>query len=143
MSALWDARHALDELGRRSAAPELVRAAKNIASMAETLDANPGLPTLRALQERLQAEQASVEGVFATYDRRLNEQVHQSIEDSIAGTQIVVAVSIATLLVTIWCIFRMIHYLSQPLALAVSIADRIAAGEAVDEKDFNLRIDRG
>ena len=143
LSALWDARHALDELGRRSQAPDLLESAKQLTVMAEALEANPGLRTLRTLQEPLQTEQAKLQGVVADYDRRLNDQVHGSIHQSVTSTQIVVCVSIATLLLTIWCVFRMIHYLSQPLTLAVSIADRIAAGDTVDEKDFDLRIDVG
>ncbi len=57
--------------------------------------------------------------------------------------QIVIGVSILVLLMTIWCVFRMIHYLSRPLELAVSIADRIAEGGIVAEGHFNLQLDVG
>ncbi|HTD89895.1 MAG TPA: PAS domain-containing protein, partial [Burkholderiales bacterium] len=143
VAALWDARHALDELGHRAQTAEWVSAAKNISSMAETLDADPRIPTVHRLRQPIADGHAAIFKVQAAYERQLNDLTHRSIDESVLGTQIVIMVSLVALLLTIWCVFRMIHYLSQPLALAVSIADRIADGSTIDEADFNLHIDVG
>ena len=131
VSALWDARHALDELGQRSQSAEIVHAAKSIFAMAEALEADAGVHTLRALGEQIALARAVIHEAQADYDLQLNELIQQSIKQSALGVQIVIGVSILVLLMTIWCVFRMIHYLSRPLELAVSIADRIAEGGIV------------
>lgn len=143
LAALWESRHALDELGRRSQTPVLVGTAKELASMAEALEADAGVQTLMGLRERMAGARAALLEAQRDCDRKLAERIQGSIDESLAAKKLVIIVSLVALLLTIWCVARMIHYLSQPLQLAVSIADRIAAGGEVAEQDFNLRIDVG
>ena len=143
VSALWDARHALDELGQRSQSAEIVRTAKSIFAMAEALEADAGVRTLHALGDQMALARAVIHQAQADYESQFNGLIQQSIKQSALGMQVVIGVSILVLLMTIWCVFRMIHYLSQPLELAVSIADRIAEGGTVAEGDFNLQLDVG
>lgn len=143
LSALWESRHALDEIGRRSHTGALVAAAKDFAQMAEALEADPGIGTLHALQERIAQGRITVLETQRAYDRKLDDHMQGAIDESVAARQRVILVTLVALLVTIGFVARMIHHLSRPLEMAVAIADRIAEGGDVDEKHFNLQIDVG
>lgn len=143
VTALWQARHSLDELGRRSRSRELIEVAKQMSGVATRLESEPTLTALRREDASLESFHRTVSATKADYDQKLNELVQQSVQASVQHTQLVTAISIIVLLLTIFIVFRMIHYLSRPLELAVSIADRVAEGRAVDRGEFNLKLDVG
>ena len=143
LAALRDAQQAMQTLGQRSGSIQIRQTAEELLAIHEILQADPSLKTLLTLRERLQGLRLMIDETQATMERQLNELIKLSIARSAFSTRLVIIVSVAVLLLTIWCIYRMIRYLSQPLELAVSIADRIADGGDVDTKEFNLRLDVG
>lgn len=143
LAALRDAQETMQTLGQRSGSIALHQAAEDLLTIHATLQADSSLKTLLTLRERLQGLRLVIYEAHETMERRLNAQIKLSIARSAFSTRLVLVVSVVVLLVTIWCIYRMIRYLSQPLELAVSIADRIADGGEIDANEFNLRLDVG
>lgn len=143
IAALWEARHALDELGLRAEAPELRAQAKVLSQLADALEADPTVYTLHAYAGTIESAAPFLEAVVARFDRQLKDHIDHTTENSSTDSAFVSMVSVIMMLVTIFFVFHMVHHLSQPLELAVAIADRIAAGEEVPDRDFNLQIDVG
>lgn len=141
--ALQDTGEALSELGSLSNLPEFTRAAQRIAAMSDVIEKDASVPSLQSLTDQMALTRAVIQEAQNDYETQFNELIQLSIRASALGKQVVIGVSLLVLLATIWCVYRMIHYLSRPLELAVSIADRIADGAQLKESDFDLQIDVG
>ncbi len=111
--------------------------------MAQILAADRGLPLLLALRERIVAGRMATVQAQADEQSSLNDAIRQSILDSQQESRWTAGVLLLALAVTAWFVFRMIRYLSRPLGLAVSVADRIAEGRPVAESEFDLQFDVG
>ncbi len=143
LSALRDAHWALDTLAKRAQSSSLSATAHTLRTLREALEGDGGKSALLAQRPALQAARDAMDSAQASYDAQFKAEIARSIEQSDWDTLGVMIVSIVVLIITIGCIYLMIRYLSQPLALAVSIADRIAEGRKVNESEFNLRFDVG
>ena len=108
--------------------------------------AMPGAPTLARLQT-LQPQVSVVREKFALAkeqsDAAMNEAIRSSTAQAERDTHLVAALALALLALTVTFIVRMIRDLSRPLALAVSVANRIADGQAVSDQEFANQRDIG
>jgi PAS domain S-box-containing protein len=143
LAALLDARNQTAELARETRIPELDRVARELGAIAEDLARDRRLPSLLALRERIVAQREPIKRAQADQEARLNESIRQSILDSERERSWMVGVLMLVLAVTVWFVFRMIRYLSRPLSLAVSVADRIAEGRPVAESELDVPFDVG
>ncbi len=141
--ALRVARQGLAELGRRADAPALADAANRMNAMAQALEKNPGFETLNALRGQMTSLRAVIYRTQVEYDLKLDDAIQQYTEQSRIMAQFVMGACALVLLVALLFVVRLINGLSRPLALAVSVADRIAEGRPVEEHEFNLRGDVG
>ena len=143
LAALVDARDRLSQLGNETGLADLLETSGSMDVMVKMLAKDPGLPTLLKLQGQINSARDRIARAQSDYDGKLNTSILQSIDESREKTRMVMVVSAAALAITIWFVFRMIRYLSQPLSLAVSMADRIAGGQRIEEREFRLHADVG
>ncbi len=143
LAALRDSRDRLAELGAESASSELLQVSENLDAMVRVLARDPSLASLQTLREQINAARGSIAIAQARYDKLLDNAILQSIADEQTETRLVILVSLLVLGIAVWFVFRMIRYLSEPLGLAVSVADRIAEGRPVAESEFDIRFDLG
>jgi predicted signal transduction protein with EAL and GGDEF domain len=141
--ALRDARDRTAELARATRLPELDRVAAELGAIAEVLDRDRRLPALLALRERIVAQREPIKRAQADQEASLNESIRQSTAGSQRERGWMIGVLMVVLAVTVWFVYRMIRYLSRPLGLAVSVADRIAEGRPVAESEFDVPFDVG
>ena len=134
--ALRQSRDSLSTLGRDTSDAHLAEAAAGMRSMADALELDPRLPSLERQNDKINAYRQAVIKAEARYQRELDRAIRESIEDSNRDTKLVGAVSLLLIAVTLWFILRMIRDLSSPLNLAVSVANRIADGRPVEDREF-------
>jgi len=143
LAALRDARDRTAELGRATGSPALDEGAGELDAMAQILAADRGLRALLTLRDQIIAQRAAITRTQADQESKLNDAVRQSILDSQGERRWTAGILLLALAVTVWFVFRMIRYLSRPLGLAVSVADRIAEGRPVAESEFDVAFDVG
>jgi len=143
LAALRDARDRTAELARATRLPELDRVAGELGAIAEVLDRDRRLPALLALRERIVAQRDPLRRAQADQEASLNNSIRQSIAGSQRERGWMIGVLMVVLVVTVWFVYRMIRYLSRPLGLAVSVADRISEGRPVAESEFDVPFDVG
>ena len=141
--ALVEARNRLSRLGSDAGTAELLEESGRLDTVVRMLEKDPRLPTLLALRGQINLTRDKIVRTQADYERSLNSAIAISIDESRRMTSIVFGVSLLAFAITIWFVFRMIRYLSQPLSLAVSVADRIADGRPVEESEFHRHADVG
>ena len=98
---------------------------------------------LPALQERINIVRVALQQVQTEYDTKLDEAIKTMAERTALSTWAAIIVSVLALGLALIFIVRLILGLSRPLNLAVSIADRVAEGRTVEEREFNIRGDIG
>jgi len=143
LAALRDARSRTAQLARETHLPELDAVAGELGEIAEVLDRDRRLPSLLALRERIVAQREPLKRAQADQEASLNNSIRQSIAGSQRERGWMIGVLMVVLAVTVWFVYRMIRYLSRPLGLAVSVADRIAEGRPVEESEFDVPFDVG
>ena len=143
LAALKSARDQLAELSRRADARSLAAAAQELNAMAQALEENPHLDTLNVMSERITSARSLIYRAQTDSDQRVNDAVQRLAEQSRLMAQWVVVVTMLVLAVALLFVWRLVRGLSRPLTLAVSVADRIAEGRPVEEREFNLRGDVG
>ena len=143
LAALVDARNHVSRLGHEGGAAEMLETSGRLDAMATTLAQDPRLESLLTLREHMNFVRERILLAESAYEQQLNAAIAHSIEQSQQKTRTVIVVSLLVLAITVWFVFRMIRYLSQPLSLAVSVADRIAAGQPIAESEFHLHADVG
>ncbi len=143
LAALKSARDRVVELGERTDPRPLAEAVQGLSAMAQALEANPGLDTLNTLRAQMKSVRSAIHRTQAEYDLKVDEAIRLLAEQSRLMAQFAVVVTILVLAMALMFVWRLIHGLSRPLTLAVSIADRVAEGRAVEEREFDLRGDVG
>ncbi len=143
LNHLRDAQHGVHELGSRTQTPALIDTAAAMGAAAATLEKEPTLNTLERLRDPLAGFHKAIQNIKLDNEQKLNRLIQHSIAASRMLTQWVIAIFIVVLLLAVTFVIGMIYYLSRPLNLAVSIADRIADGQPVDKNEFNLTHDVG
>ena len=101
------------------------------------------LPALMKLREPIGDVRARLALLQEAQERRVDATVERAIQDTARTQQIVLALSCILGIVTIVFIHRMIRNLSQPLRLAVSVADRIATGRKFETFTVDPKHDLG
>src|SRR5882672_9119185 len=143
LAALRDARDRTAELALATGSAALGKAVAELDAMVKVLEEDRGLPCLLTLREQIIAQRAAITRTHADQETGLNDAIRQSIQDSRSERRWTAGVLLLALTVTVWFVFRMIRYLSRPLSLAVSVADRIAEGRPVAESELDVAFDVG
>ncbi len=142
-AALQDARRGMQELARQSVSVEHLETAGELEALEQVLVRDRSLRALLPLRGRIVAARNAVVLAHADYEARLNRAIRRAIADSQREQRWTAGVLLLALAITAWFVFRMIRYLSRPLGLAVSVADRIAEGRPVADAEFDLPFDVG
>ncbi len=121
----------LVELG----APEpaaLSALSRDLGATLVALRRNASLSTLMQLRQPIGDARVRIDLLYAESARQVDAAVQSSIEGTQRTREIVLALSCILGILTAFFIHRMIRNLSQPLHLAVSVANRIASGDKFD-----------
>lgn len=143
IGALKRARDRLSELAPNAGSSDLAATAQRMTRMAAELERSPGSGTVNAMRGDIKSVRSVIQGVQADYDGRVDNAIQVLAERSLLMGQFVIAVSMLVLGVALIFVLRLVRGLSRPLALAVSIADRIAEGRTVEAHEFEIRGDVG
>ena len=143
VGTLKDARDKVAALARFTGSPAFEGTARMMSEMADAMEKDPGPQTLPALQERINIVRVALQQVQTEYDTKLDEAIKTMAERTALSTWAAIIVSVLALGLALIFIVRLILGLSGPLNLAVSIADRVAEGRTVEEREFNIRGDIG
>ena len=143
LMALKGARDRLAQIGRAADSRPLVDAAAGMSAVADALEKNPEWRTRNTLRGQITSLRLVAQRTQTDYDLKVDEAIQHLAAQSRLMGRFVIAVTVLVLLVALFFVMRLIAGLSRPLTLAVSVADRIAEGRPVEEREFNLRGDVG
>ena len=107
------------------------------------LERDLSLPALLQLRQPIAKVRAELERLYDDHERQVDATVQYAIRDADRTRQIVIGLSFVLGIVTVVFILRMIRNLSQPLRLAVSMANRIASGRKFDGFQVDPKHDIG
>ncbi len=129
--ALREASRGMAELSVETSSKELEKAAVRLEQMAQTLTADPYIGQIDALRPEIAAARMIVSDTREEFMQALDAAILQTIGKSQRNRSIIVAAALLILCLALWFIYRMIKGLTQPLGIAVRVANQIAAGESV------------
>ena len=118
----------LVELGAPETAT-LAELSRELHATQAALQRNASLPALLQLRQPIGDARVRIDQLYAEQERQIDAAVDMSIQGTARTREIVIALSCILGILTVVFIRRMIRNLSQPLHLAVSVANRIASGD--------------
>ena len=116
---------------------------QSLRSTLNALTADPSLASLTRLRAPIAEARLHLDQQARERQNRLDEAIDFSIRDTARTQKLVLVLAALLLAVTIAFIVQMIRGLSQPLRLAVDVADRIAAGRKFDTFSVDPQHDIG
>lgn len=143
LTALVDSHNYLGQLGRESGSVEIIESAGKLNAIVAELSQDSGMPALLKTRDAINTTHERIVRAVKNYEEQMNAAIVRSTDDSKRKTTLVIWVSTLVLAMTVWFVFRMIRHLSQPLGLAVSVANRIADDQPVAESEFRMHSDVG
>ena len=126
--ALREASRGMAALSVEGNSKELEEASVRLERMAQALTADPYIGQIDALRPEIAAARTFVANTQDEFLQSLEATILQTINKSQRNRSIVVAAALLILCLTSWFIYQMIKGLTQPLAIAVRVANQIAAG---------------
>ena len=112
-------------------------------TLANEVRRDPSLPALTRLQSPMAAVRLHLEDATQARQADMDRVVEQAIADAAQTERWLLVLAAVLLVLTGGFIVRMVRGLSQPLRLAVELADQIASGEKCDGFTFDTRQDIG
>ena len=124
-----------------AAAPRALQALP--ARLADTLKGDHSATQLAHARELAAQASASAELLVQSTQRRLHNVVDEAVAASAIANEQLLVLSILMSVMTLMFIAQTLRDLSQPLKTAVDVADRIAAGQQLDQIDVDPKKDLG
>lgn len=106
-----------------------------------SLTADPGVDNLNRWREAIVQARQRVDEVYAYNEKALDRLITDSLVQAARSRHLVIAAVLLVLGALIWFVRQMIRGLTEPLEVAVRVANRITEGERVAAADFRCAAD--
>ena len=106
-----------------------------------SLAADPGVANLQRWRDTLVQARQQVEALYAGTENTLDQAIADALVQSALITRVVVVAALVVLGVAVLFVLQMIRGLTEPLEVAVRVANRISEGAPIAAADFETRAD--
>ncbi len=129
--SLREAAQRMNQLGIAARSTSLQSFAKTLTEMDHQFSMDARLPQVAKYRQEINDGRTLVEQTQETLSSELDKKIMAAIAASQRNGKIVAIASLAILALTLWFIYQLIRGLTQPLAVAVRVANSIAEGSPV------------